>query len=482
VKATLLAAVPGAALLSALPPATAAGVPSDPETSRVQADNIAFRSRFAPYDSYKDIWGYTSPGGRELALLTCRTGTSVVDVTNRRRLRETGFIPGPSATHRDVKTFGHFAYVVNETGGGGLQVISLEDPDAPALVAGGLGGFETAHNLWVDEASATLYVAGADVHNGGVRVYDLASPASPAFRGSWESRYAHDVFAREDVIWVSAIHAEELWIVDISTISTPVTLGVIGNYPDAFTHNAWLTDDGRHVLTTDEQSGAWVRMWNVEDPADWYQTDQYSPLGGARAIPHNVHVRGDLAIVSYYTCGVRVVDISDPENLVEVAHYDTYPRDNRGLFDGCWGVFPFFPASPELLVASDISDGLYVLEMDLPGLARAATERRAAGFRAGGGGAATGRPGLAGAAPNPLRGGSTRLALDLPAGGSVAAWVVDATGRRVRSLARGDWPAGRHGLLWDGRDARGHPVASGIYFIRVEADRRLLSRRVTVLR
>jgi len=64
---------------------------------------------------------------------------------------------------------------------------------------------------------------------------------------------------------------------------------------------------------------------------------------------------------------VRVVDVTDPFNLVEAGYYDTWPASDGGGFNGCWGAFPFFPNSPELILASDRSTGLYVLEFGTAG-------------------------------------------------------------------------------------------------------------------
>jgi flagellar hook assembly protein FlgD len=64
----------------------------------------------------------------------------------------------------------------------------------------------------------------------------------------------------------------------------------------------------------------------------------------------------------------------------------------------------------------------------------------------------------------------------------VLAEVFSIDGRRVRTLADGMREAGVHRLAWDGRDDQGHAVGAGIYFLRTAADRRDLTRRVTLIR
>jgi hypothetical protein len=86
---------------------------------------------------------------------------------------------------------------------------------------------------------------------------------------------------------------------------------------------------------------------------------------------------------------------------------------------------------------------------------------------------------LAGANPTS---GDTRLALDLPRDGNVRVKVYDLAGRVVRTLFDGSQHAGRHGIVWDGRDGAGSAAAVGIYFVRADALGRSLALRVARVR
>jgi hypothetical protein len=86
-------------------------------------------------------------------------------------------------------------------------------------------------------------------------------------------------------------------------------------------------------------------------------------------------------------------------------------------------------------------------------------------------------------APNPFR-GSTVIRYRIPEGSSyrsVRLRVFDLNGRVVRNLVDGEQPPGSYSASWDGRDARGVPVASGIYLYRLEVAGRALSRKLVVL-
>jgi hypothetical protein len=113
-------------------------------------------------------------------------------------------------------------------------------------------------------------------------------------------------------MYVSALRVASLYIVDISERRPMEVKGVISGYPSAFTHNAWPTEDGTHLLTTDEVSGAATRVWDITNPATPLPAGSYRPPEAPVSIPHNVFVDdGDLAYISHYTCGVRVVDVSN---------------------------------------------------------------------------------------------------------------------------------------------------------------------------
>lgn len=83
--------------------------------------------------------------------------------------------------------------------------------------------------------------------------------------------------------------------------------------------------------------------------------------------------------------------------------------------------------------------------------------------------------------PNPLAGVAT-LAFRLASRGPVSLAVYSVDGRRVRTLARDAFEAGRHEIAWDGIDDAGHRVRPGLYFARLEAGGAAFSRRMVIVR
>jgi flagellar hook assembly protein FlgD len=60
--------------------------------------------------------------------------------------------------------------------------------------------------------------------------------------------------------------------------------------------------------------------------------------------------------------------------------------------------------------------------------------------------------------------------------------VFGVDGRRVRQLVMGTVPAGTHQVTWDGRDDRGQQVAAGVYFYRLTAGDRTLTKKMVLIR
>jgi hypothetical protein len=83
--------------------------------------------------------------------------------------------------------------------------------------------------------------------------------------------------------------------------------------------------------------------------------------------------------------------------------------------------------------------------------------------------------------PNPFN-PSTTLSLRLPAPGPARLSIHDAQGRLLRVLADGELPAGETTLRWDGRDGRGAPLPTGLYFAHLGVQGEALTRKLLLLK
>ena len=84
--------------------------------------------------------------------------------------------------------------------------------------------------------------------------------------------------------------------------------------------------------------------------------------------------------------------------------------------------------------------------------------------------------------PNPFN-PKTRLSFSLPAAADVRLAVYALDGRRVATVLDGQrLAAGPHALDWEARDASGHPLASGVYLLALDASGTRATMKLTLLR
>lgn len=83
--------------------------------------------------------------------------------------------------------------------------------------------------------------------------------------------------------------------------------------------------------------------------------------------------------------------------------------------------------------------------------------------------------------PNPFN-AATTIEFELTDPGSVSLKVYNMLGQKVRVLADGEFEPGRHSVTWDGRDAHGTTVASGVYLYRFESGNVSQTRKMILLK
>lgn len=325
-----------------------------------------------PEAAYSSVWGYTAPDGREYALLGAGNGTSIIDITDAANPVERAFIPGPSSRWRELKAYQHYAYVVTE-GGGGLQIIDLSQLPISASLAATYVGFDRAHTVTIDEARGYLYTGGGEFVSS--RAFSLADPLNPAALGVFNApKYVHDQSVQGTLAYLAEGGEGSYSIYDVTNPAAPVRVihfhapgsshGIAdpghgdGSDGTTYAHNIWPVANGSAALTTEEVTGKTVKRWDLSDPAHPRVTAEYL---GSNGMAHNVHIKGQYAYLAHYSAGLRVLDLTDPARLPEVAAYQRAGARNSG-FNGVWGVYPYFRSGNILL--SDIETGLYVVHYE----------------------------------------------------------------------------------------------------------------------
>ncbi|HUE76606.1 MAG TPA: choice-of-anchor B family protein [Longimicrobiales bacterium] len=346
-----------------------------------------------------DVWGWTDPSsGREYAIVGRIDGTSFVDISDPSNPRYLGDLPmtegSNTAVWRDMKVYANHAFIVADGAGQhGMQVFDLtrlrDLRDAPATFDEDAlyTNIASAHNIVVDTASGFAFAVGARgggvTCGGGLHMIDVRDPKSPSFAGCFadaqtgraSTGYSHDAQCvtydgpdedyRGRQICLAA-NETALSIADVTDKDNPVAVSRAA-YPNVgYTHQGWLTEDQRYFFMNDELdelqgkvSRTRTLVWDVTDLDDPQLVTEF--MGTTEASDHNLYIRGNTMYQSNYQAGLRVIDISDPENPREVGYFDTVPYgENAAGFGGSWSNYPYFPSGT--IVVTSGNEGLFILK------------------------------------------------------------------------------------------------------------------------
>jgi choice-of-anchor B domain-containing protein len=440
---------------------TAAG-PYD--TWNVELQGVLPFSDFDPWVA--DVWGYETDG-RAFALICQGNALRVVELTDPTTPVTASLVPSIGVDLKDVQTYGDYAYCVNQNGR--MQVVDLRDPYL-AFTAGLIGDFAGAHNCFIERQRGLLFVCG---HRNieGFQVYDLnVDPVNPPLVGRYGNDYCHDVHVRGGLAVVCAVADDYFELVDVSDLGNMQRISTFTHPAPVAPHSAWFTQDMSHVLTADEDVDGHLIAWSIVNPA------QPLPVGtfqsGTNTSIHDVHVVGERAYLSYFSQGVRVLDVSDPTNMIEIGYIDSPLFDEDScfpgpVFRGVWGVYPHTTAG-NFYFGNMCGGGVYVARFTPPlvGVDNPSAAGPAIAVL-------TVLPG----APNPFT-QSTAVPFVLDREAMVHARVLDFAGRVVSDLGSEMRKRGRHVVRWNGLGGRGVPAPAGVYWIQLEGAGATAARRV----
>lgn len=349
-----------------------------------------------------DIWGWTDPEtGHEWALVGRTDGMAFVDVTDPaapfyagEMLLRDGAV---SNIWRDVKVYADHAFVVADGAGNhGMQVFDLRrlrdvGPDAAPVTFDEDAVYDdiaSAHNIVINEDTGFGYAVGSSMGGttcgGGLHMIDLRDPVNPTFAGCFQDAntgsagtgYSHDAqciaYRGPDEDWAGreicfGANENALSVADVTDKDNPVAVAA-ARYPNsAYLHQGWVSDDHRWFFMNDELdelSGVAPKtrtlVWDIQDLDDPILVTEH--LGTTSASDHNLYVSGDLMYQSNYVSGLRVLDVSDPANPVEVGYFDTVPAgDDVPGFAGSWSNYPFFESGT--VIVTSMREGLFLLKV-----------------------------------------------------------------------------------------------------------------------
>jgi hypothetical protein len=176
---------------------------------------------------------------------------------------------------------------------------------------------------------------------------------------------------------------------------------------------------------------------------------------------YGVAVAGNHAYVADFEAGLTVVDITSPTSP---AILGTVITPDYSLAVSVSGTRAYIADNDYGLVLLPIQCGAEIGIADPPPTASSPPPLR-----------------IHPSVPNPFH-HATEIRFELAEPGPVSLEIYDVSGRRVRALAESTGlSAGRQTMRWDGRDDRGHRLASGIYLCRITAGRAAQTQRLVLI-
>lgn len=304
----------------------------------------------------------------------CNDRVVFVEITDPTNPVIIDYIPHPSSTWGDMKVYQHYAYIVSEAMGTGIQVVDLSQIDSHIVtLVRTIPSPSRNHNISIDTRSGFIYTCGSRNGTGTTVCFDLSNPANPVQVGppSMTRFYQHDImpytytsgpYAGRQILFGSS-ESRGIEIHDVTDKNNPFLIRRI-TYPEVqYCHQAWMSEDERYLYVNDEldyANGPKTRVIDISSLENAFFVGTFN--NGLAAAHHNLYWRDGFIYQANYRSGLRIFDANDdPIRPVEVGYFDTYPSNNNSGFDGAWNNYAFFPSGT--VIVSDINRGLFILNV-----------------------------------------------------------------------------------------------------------------------
>ncbi|MEM7352622.1 MAG: hypothetical protein AAF657_17620, partial [Acidobacteriota bacterium] len=321
-----------------------------------------------PGQVYADVWGdgnfaYLAHFGQRVV--------DIIDISDPANptLAATYDSNVNSASAQDVKVADGLMFVGLESVTPGCQIVDVRDPFNPVKLTD-VTVRSGVHNVFYDEG--WLYLVDSsqtqiDVID--LRTYDPDNAPATISDFTWRltnvgGDFVHDITVKDGRLYASAWDSQRVYNVTDLANQAPIFMGSV---PGSSSHASWPTDDGRFLAVAEEHGTGGLTLFEIFDDGitvEFEQRDYYFVSSARAGTVHNPLVVGHRVYASWYAVGVLVLEI-DPDTATWdlVASFDTTAADgNSGLFDGCWGVYPFL--GEDRVLASDDNNGLWVIDVD----------------------------------------------------------------------------------------------------------------------
>ena len=306
------------------------------------------------------LWDVTRPESPVqigyLRTACCTRGVHELEVQHRADLGRTFvYASVPTSRYPDAATLNGFRDV---NGDGDFRLFEITDPRAPVQIS----------DWAIDEAGGPFTGLGCDPDGNYGHSAEPSADGKLAFFSHWDSGFV---------------------ALDLTNPARPVFKGRTVYEPDedGDAHSSQY-DEGRKLLFTGDEDFCKASGSGTEKGFGYLRVYDYSKLGAPKQIGeyrtpnaagtndqaagdytiHNNYLVGTTLYTSWYSDGVRVIDVANPRAPTEVAYFVPPATENpvkpsqRGVLTNTtqvWGVV--VDEATGLVYASDMNSGLWIL-------------------------------------------------------------------------------------------------------------------------
>lgn len=356
-----------------------------------------------------DHWGWhDSETGRDFVLFGLSNGTAFVEITDRQNPVYLGKLPshnpGESSIWWDIKVYQDTAYIVGDIPShNGLQIFDLtqlRDVASPPVTfseTNHYDGFGPGHNLWVNPATASLYVARTDTCPT-LTMFDISQPHSPVpngpnddgVPGCFIDEPTDKIISDAECVIYNGPDADytdqeicvigsdaTISIADVTNKAAPVVITntiVYTGHPVTRLHQGALTPDQRFLLFSDVMDeptyghNTRTYVWDLADLDAPRYVGFYE--GSSPARDHNLYIiptaSGNVAFETNWRSGLRVLSLNSLPSpaFSEIGYFDIDPASDSPASDGAWNNYPWW--GDGVVTVSGSKEGLFVLQFAPP--------------------------------------------------------------------------------------------------------------------
>jgi len=447
---------------------------------------VSLFTQTARADSIEWVGNYDTPGYAwgvvVVDTLAYVADNSSLQIVNISEPTIPSFVGSCLTVGADDRLYVSGSYVYLAENVNGLQIVDISDPAAPALKGRyDVPPFHAAFDVQVIDTLAYI----ADYYD--FLILNVSDPDTIKFVGNYDTPgLAYGIYVIDSLAYLADY--DSLLIFDVSNPIAPTRIGAC-SMPRSAVHifvrdtlaylaclSPWGYEDGRlYIVNVSDPTAPFIvnschtpgDPWGVYvlgdyayvAAADWYSMSRDTKPQLLRVNKHNP-VFSTFSGISPADIegGLRIVNISNPNDPVLAASYDT-PGDPHGVF-----------TEGDLVYIGDWDyDGLVILRHIING----GQEEKDLDNRY--------CAKLFQNYPNPFH-TNTVIRYQLPEKDRVSLKICDVTGRIMRVLVDGTKREGSYSVIWDGTDNVGKRVTNGMYFCQFTIGEATFTKKLIVLK